>query len=863
MWALLTTVMAGLARPQSTAAAQVVRPLMILAVALSVPLAAGGSVQLSRYQTILLYVLVAMGLNLTFGFGGQLDLSQPVVMGTSAYGAGILNAQHGWSPIETFFGSVALGVAVSVLLSLPGLRLRGWYLAITTFFAALVFPDVVVAFRSTTGGTDGLGGISPLPLGATSSADLELRQVEFLIVVVAILWLAFRVLTTSRWGIRLAALRDCPVAARSCGVDLVSLKFSLAVIAAIPVAVAGWASAHTAQYISPQSYGLNVLLIATAAVLVGGRGTMWGPVFGTILFQAISLWVGPFSPYNNLFLGGGILIIVVLAPGGLSALGRRAFDRLAQRLQPSGEPVRQQQTSSGDGGVGLANGATGRASDTHEVLIDLAGVGKSFGGRRVLRDATAQIRQGRIYGLVGPNGSGKTTLLNILTGFVSHDVGSMRLKGADLASLRPDQVARRGIRRSFQVPQLIGELTVLQNIEFGLIGLEGQHIMRSLLRLPSYRRAAASSSTSAAAICDTLGISEATRSLLAGTLPLGTRRLVEVGRAMAGGGAVVCLDEPAAGLAGDELEVLRAALLVLAASGCAVILIEHNLSFVRTVCDSILTITDGALVDQSEALSGGPTARPIDRHQETRPAKVASEVSVSEESAPDEASSESLVCDQISAWYGQARVLWDVSLTVRPGSVVGLVGSNGAGKTTLLRSIAGLHREVQGTINFGGHDLASMSAVRVAQVGVSLVREGGRVYENLTVAEQLSLAAAFGRSRRRVVVSEADLYDLFPVLGEFAGVSGGFLSGGQRQMLCLASALASGPRCLLLDEPSAGLAESVAEAVFRVIPEIIGAEMVCLIAEQDARWLEGVADSVITLENGRLDDCGQEEVTLA
>jgi branched-chain amino acid transport system ATP-binding protein len=203
----------------------------------------------------------------------------------------------------------------------------------------------------------------------------------------------------------------------------------------------------------------------------------------------------------------------------------------------------------------------------------------------------------------------------------------------------------------------------------------------------------------------------------------------------------------------------------------------------------------------------------------------------------------------MNAWYGQAQALRDVSLTVSTGEIVGILGRNGAGKSTLLRSMARLHRRASGGLQLFGEDVLGLTAEAVASRGLSLVREGAIVFESLTVGEHLQLAQSLAERRGRKG-DIAQVQEWFPVLWERRDVRGGYLSGGQRQMLSLAVAFVSQPRCLLLDEPSAGLAEVVAASLYESIVRIANQDVALLIAEQDGRWLRGLATRVYVLENG-------------
>jgi branched-chain amino acid transport system ATP-binding protein len=212
-----------------------------------------------------------------------------------------------------------------------------------------------------------------------------------------------------------------------------------------------------------------------------------------------------------------------------------------------------------------------------------------------------------------------------------------------------------------------------------------------------------------------------------------------------------------------------------------------------------------------------------------------------------------LEVSDLQAFYGPARALAGIDFTVEAGASLGLIGNNGAGKTTLLRTIACLHRRATGSVTYGGVQLLGRKADQAALLGVGLVRDGGRVFENLTIGEHLALAARLGRRRGGQVESTDALLEQFPLLAS-RGVNtkAGYLSGGQRQVLCLAMAVMSGASCLLLDEPSAGLAESTAEAVFGIIGTLAQQGLTLIIAEQDVRWVKTLTDTVAELEMGRI-----------
>ena len=206
----------------------------------------------------------------------------------------------------------------------------------------------------------------------------------------------------------------------------------------------------------------------------------------------------------------------------------------------------------------------------------------------------------------------------------------------------------------------------------------------------------------------------------------------------------------------------------------------------------------------------------------------------------------------LTAGYGEVRVLRAVSLDVAPGSITALVGSNGAGKTTLMRSVAGLVPATGGRILLEGVDLALAAPHERVGRGLSLVPEGRLIFPGFSVEQNLRMGAVAPHARPRLAERMQEMYALFPILKQRRRQAGGTLSGGEQQMLAIARGLMSGPRLLLLDEPSLGLAPAVAQSMFEMIVRIREAGVTVFIVEQDIRSTLEIADSAYVLENGRI-----------
>lgn len=208
-----------------------------------------------------------------------------------------------------------------------------------------------------------------------------------------------------------------------------------------------------------------------------------------------------------------------------------------------------------------------------------------------------------------------------------------------------------------------------------------------------------------------------------------------------------------------------------------------------------------------------------------------------------------LKVDSLSAFYGEAQALRDVSLDVAPGEVVTLVGRNGAGKTTLLRSIMGLHKSVRGSVSFAGTSVDGKSADKRARAGLGWVPDDRGIYATLTVAENLSLPPVVNKE---AAWSLDQIYDQFPVLRERRDFPGTKLSGGEQQMLAIGRALMSNPRLIIMDEPSEGLAPSVVDHLAEVFTALVGEGQAVLLVEQNLRFATELCERVLIMVNGRL-----------
>ncbi len=222
-----------------------------------------------------------------------------------------------------------------------------------------------------------------------------------------------------------------------------------------------------------------------------------------------------------------------------------------------------------------------------------------------------------------------------------------------------------------------------------------------------------------------------------------------------------------------------------------------------------------------------------------------------------------LALEEVTAGYGGFTALFGVSLAVRAGEAVAVIGPNGAGKTTLLRVISKLVPARAGRVRLDGRDLADLEPHRVVEAGVAHVPENRRLFPRLTVEENLKMGAFTPGARARFAERLAQVYELFPRLAERRHQPAGTMSGGEQQMCAIGRGLMSGPRLLLLDEPSAGLAPVIVQQVFALVQRIARAGLTVLIVEQNVQQVLRIVDRAYLLETGRIRGEGPAEAMLA
>lgn len=211
-----------------------------------------------------------------------------------------------------------------------------------------------------------------------------------------------------------------------------------------------------------------------------------------------------------------------------------------------------------------------------------------------------------------------------------------------------------------------------------------------------------------------------------------------------------------------------------------------------------------------------------------------------------------LKIENLEVNYGMIKAIKNISFEVNKGEVIALIGANGAGKTTILHTITGLVSAKSGSIIFEGHDLLKTPAHKIVEMGMAHVPEGRRIFQELTVYENLKLGAFILKDKKKIEKNLKYVYDHFPRLKERKNQIAGTLSGGEQQMLAMGRALMSNPKIILMDEPSMGLSPILVSEIFRIIQEVSNDGTTVLLVEQNAKKALAIADRAYVLETGKI-----------
>jgi branched-chain amino acid transport system ATP-binding protein/branched-chain amino acid transport system permease protein len=533
----------------------------------------------------ILFALLAVGMGLVMGIAGQVNLAQIAFFGVGAYTTAILTTHDGYGFWTAAVLAVIATALTGIVVGTPALRVQSHYLGIVTLGLAVAFIDWITN-SPVTGGDSGISGIPVPPLFGIDLSSQYLYY--YLELVVLVLGLAFGLfIAGSPLGRRMRAMRDDPLAASAAGSEIRQLRMTAFVLASVYGGVAGVLYAGMISYIAPETFSIADMFLLLAMVIIGGRRSLAGCVIGAVVLTVVQQELINLAAYAQLGYGLVVVAVVVFAPAGLIGIPAHVRSLYRRWRGHSGtsaaalEPF-QPLPAAEPAGQG-------------EAILEVSHLVRRFRGVTALADVSLTVAAGEILGIVGPNGSGKTTLFNVISGFYRPHGGTVRLSGRPISGARPNQVSRLGVARTFQHLRLFGNLTVTDNMLVWMDRTPTWWSWRYLCWPVGIWRYDRQLKRRAADLLGRFGLAQFA-SALPGTLPYGIQRRLELARAMASSPRLLLLDEPAAGLGGDERAQLAAIVRSIRDSGVTVVLIEHNMGLVMSLCERIIVLDSGSVI---------------------------------------------------------------------------------------------------------------------------------------------------------------------------------------------------------------------------------------------------------------------------
>ena len=802
------------------------------------------------------YAVVAVSLVVLTGWAGTVSLGQIAILGTGGVVAGDLMAKWNVDFFVAMVAGGAAGAAVALLVAIPALRVSGQLLAVTTLTFAVAVDQF---FFNPTNFPWLVPGAFDRPVlfqRWDMREDRTLYLVGLALVVFSVV--VARNLARGRTRRTTIATRDNPRAAAAAGVDGVRSKLGAFVICGVLAGMAGAVHATALGAVGLRTYNTSLSLLAFTTVVIGGVASIGGALAATVALHLLIYWV----PQLQLVATGvGVLIVLLLLPGGLAQAGTTIRDRFAQWAarrhgvewdedeafsEAAAEAAAAEQTPVRSGADATLEGS--------EVALGCRGIEASYGPNQVLFGVDLDVRRGEVVALLGTNGAGKSTVLKALCGLLPPTHGTATFNGATIDKLAPEKIAAKGLAMMPGGRGIFPTLTVSENLR-----LATWLVRRDAAAVAEARRRALELFPPLAARIDTR----------AGDLSGGEQQMLSMAMAMAVKPKVLCIDELSLGLAPTVVSELVDVVRNINADGVTVVVVEQSVNV------ALLLAERAVFLEKGRVRFSGPTGELLDRPDILRAVFLgaAAETVTSGEPAPIGAPlpdvTPALEARGLRKSFGGVQVINGVDLVVPKGGIVGLIGHNGAGKTTIFDLLSGFLVADSGSVHLGGHDITSAPPYQRALGGLGRSFQDARLYPGLSVSE--TIAVALDRhlaSRDPLAVAlwlpaAFDVHDAVQVrveelletlgLARYRDHLTGELSTGTRRIVELACVLAQRPDVVLLDEPSAGVAQREAEALVPVLRRVqndLGCAMV--VVEHDMALMANLCDSLVALETGRV-----------
>lgn len=595
--------------------------LLVFLLVLAAPFVVEGSYYLLILTIAGIYSIVSIGLNILAGFAGQVSLGHAGLFAVGAYAGAWFTTSTGlnfWTSLPIV---LVISMLVGALLAFPTLKVEGPYLAMVTIAFVIIVNNILVEWSDVTGGTQGILHIPRISIG---EFEFALREVYWLVAgFVFLSAILSRNLRDSPRGQAFFAVKANEIGAESLGLSPYQLKTASFIISAALAGLAGTLFAHLQRYISPEAFDLDASFFFVTTIILGGLGTIVGPIVGTLILTYLPEWLQRFAEFRLIIYGSLIVFSLYFMPHGLVGAASDSLKSLISRLGLGGATVTgAHRTSATQEGLtepvlpAIARPPVpvfGSTEAPSAPLLELRSVSRVFGGLVAVHDIDLVVESRTIHALIGPNGAGKTVLLNSICGYYPPTAGEIRFQGERINGRSPSAIARLGIARSFQTTQLFPEMTVIGNVMSGTYAASPTGYVDAFLQSPRLKQEKQRTHQQALELLNFVGFTDDPYAT-AGGMPFGVQRLIEIARALALQPQLLIMDEPAAGLNPREVEQLMTLISSVRDGGVSVLLVEHHMDLVMGISDLVTVLDYGEKIAEGTPATVQRDARVIEAY---------------------------------------------------------------------------------------------------------------------------------------------------------------------------------------------------------------------------------------------------------
>ena len=528
---------------------------------------------------IYIYIILSIGFDISSGYCGMLTLSAAAMFGAGAYASAITIGTLGMPFLVGMLAAIIVTGLISFFISLSAYKVKGHYLALISLGFLLIVQKVLNEWRGVTGGAAGFF----VPKWTIFGINLDSISKYFVILLFVILAIVFEWgLIKSRWGRDFTAVKNDEIAASGIGINNRKFKVIAFLISSMIIGVAGSLYASYSEYISPDTFGFSMTIFVLLTVVIGGTGTLSGPIIGVIVVYLVPEFFNTDPDLKQIVFGALLIVLTQVLPGGIAGSIKKRFREIEDNksIMDVGDrpPISFEQFRVD--------------TDGPETILEIKNLTKRFGGLTAVGNLDIKVKRGTVHSLIGPNGAGKSTTVNMITGIDKPSDGNVIFNGDDITGIAPFVSVKRGIGRTYQHVRLFKDMRVIDNVAMGARMYYTYNLAGAIFHSRKKRKEERETYLEAYDCLKLIGLDDKSN-FDPDSLSAGQQKLLEIARALCEKPKIMVLDEPCAGLNETEVAELSEIINAIKNVGITVLMIEHHMSIVMGISDYITVIDYG------------------------------------------------------------------------------------------------------------------------------------------------------------------------------------------------------------------------------------------------------------------------------